>query len=92
MVNRDGTVRKWQEDLPLSEVKAGAITSETLNKLSPMAEPDDSPRRIAQTLLKTQRENIQVALRIRHSSCSEFLALVFPFIALIGCVLPRRRR
>lgn len=48
MVNEDGVVRKWKENLPLSEVKKGAITSDTLKKLSPMKEPDDTTEEIAQ--------------------------------------------
>jgi len=63
MVNEDGVVRKWKENLPLSEVKKGAITSDTLKKLSPMKEPDDTTEEIAQQLLKNQRDDIQSSFR-----------------------------
>eukprot|EP00286_Rhodomonas_abbreviata_P016629 CAMPEP_0181340866 /NCGR_PEP_ID=MMETSP1101-20121128/30082_1 /TAXON_ID=46948 /ORGANISM="Rhodomonas abbreviata, Strain Caron Lab Isolate" /LENGTH=312 /DNA_ID=CAMNT_0023452059 /DNA_START=99 /DNA_END=1037 /DNA_ORIENTATION=+ len=63
MVDTNGLVKKWTDELPLSEVRGGAVTSETLKKLSPMKEPDATTERIAQALLHKQQDDVQKSFR-----------------------------
>uniref|UniRef100_A0A6T8PJ26 Uncharacterized protein n=1 Tax=Hemiselmis andersenii TaxID=464988 RepID=A0A6T8PJ26_HEMAN len=63
MVDRDGTVDRWDSDLREDEVDPTHVGEGTLQKMSPLPHPNPSVSDVAKALVNVQRQEIRKSFR-----------------------------